>query len=141
MAYPLLLLAPDGEEYPYAESLNDGSYGYRISVVWEGRDGELNVSPAGAHVAFDDDGSWLLFPVVPHHLFPDQKQLAPADLLHLLNVLTAVAQSEPEQLGRKSASEIETAYQRYLQNRDQTDSGRVEDGFPPDASRTFGSRE
>lgn len=87
---------------------------YRISVVWDERDGELNVSAYGVHLRFDDDESWLLFPVVPNILFPDRKRLIPANLLRLMSVLSALARSEPEQLERKTMPEIEAAYRRYL---------------------------
>jgi len=117
--------------YPYAESWGDETYHYRISVVWDERDGELNVSPDGARLAFDDDGSGLLFPVVPRVLFPDQQRLAPTDLLHLLKVLASVARTNPEHLECTSAPEIEAAYRRYLQRQAQADSRRRKDGFPP----------
>ncbi|MBE2187130.1 MAG: hypothetical protein IAE99_10205 [Rhodothermales bacterium] len=117
--------------YPYAESWGDETYHYRVSVVWDERDGELNVSPVGAHIAFDDDGSGLLFPVVPRVLFPDQQRLAPADLLHVLKVLAFVARTKPDQLEGKPAHEIEAAYRRYLQRQAQADARRRKDGFPP----------
>lgn len=99
-------------------------------MVWDERDGELNVSPDGAHLAFDD-GSGLLFPVVLRELFPDQQRLAPTDLLHLLKVLASVARTKPEHLECTSAPEIEAAYRRYLQRQAQADARRQKDGFPP----------
>ena len=68
MPYDKTLVADDGEEFPYTESLADGTYHYEISVLWEDRDGALCVSPWGSHLAFDDDGSWMRFSVPPSEL-------------------------------------------------------------------------
>lgn len=119
--YDKTLVGDDGEEFPYTESLTDGTYHYRISVIWRGRDGELQMSEWGAHVAFDDDGSWMRFDVPPNVLFPGQDRLSEADLLNYLGFIATRA----DHAQTLSAEEVEAWYQRFLR----------ETGFNPEDER------
>ena len=118
MPYDKTLIDESGEQFPYSESLDSGTYYYRISVVWDERDGELQVMQEGAHIEFDDDGSWLAFDVAPEILFPEQDGLSEGDLLSLLGFLA----SREQHARTVSAGELEAAYQVFLkQKRDRED--------------------
>jgi hypothetical protein len=45
---------------------------------------------SGAHVEFDDDGSWLDFNFSPETLFPNQTQLSERDISRLLTKLASI---------------------------------------------------
>ena len=119
--YDKTLVGDDGEEFPYTESLGDGTYHYRISVVWDDRSGELVVSPWGAHVEFDDDRSWMRFDVPPNVLFPGQGRLSEADLLSYLGFIATRA----DHARTFSAEEVAALFRRFVE----------ETGFDPEGNR------
>jgi hypothetical protein len=75
MGYDKVFTDNDGEEFPYSESINKNGYYYRVSVIFDGKDGELNILKAGSHIEFDD-GSWLDFNVAPKDLFSNKDKLS-----------------------------------------------------------------
>jgi len=114
MDYESTLIDPDGEEYPYSESLDGDAYYYKISIVYGDRDGELQVMNEGVHIVFDD-GEWMDFRVPPpERLFPDQRSLTSDDLLRLLRLL-ASDKVATESYSRSDMSEF---YRKYRNNTD-----------------------
>lgn len=110
MSYDKIIVSENGEEFPYSESFDDESYYYKVSIVFDARDGELFISKWGSHIAFDDDESWLDFNIAPNDFFPNQKELTHDNILSYMNILL-----EKENEGRViSKDEIEKHYQRYL---------------------------
>ena len=110
MEYDKTLTSSDGEEFPYYSSSNNNEYHYGISVVWDERDGELVVMNEGVHLSFDDDNSWLRFPIQPSKLFPNQASLTKQDLIQLLQFLPEVT----DQATLHTEKEIKEDYQKYL---------------------------
>ena len=113
MSYDKLLVGRNGEEFPYSESFDEDTYHYQISVVWDDRDGELSILDNGAHIEFDDDGSWLDFNFAPKNLFPDNKKLSEDEILQLL---VALAENE-ENATTYSKAEIDKKYEKYLESK------------------------
>jgi len=113
MKYEKMLIDQDGEEYPYSESIDENEYHYRISIVFEEKDGELHVMNSGCHIQFDD-GTWLVFNIDPERLFVDQDKLSEADLLRLMHFL------EHDKVRRLSVlyskEEIEKFYAKYKEH-------------------------
>lgn len=112
MLYDKIIVSGNGEEFPYSGSFDDESYYYKISVVWDDRDGELFISKWGSHIAFDDDDSWLDFKIAPNDVFPNQKELTSENILRYMNIL-----SKRESEGRIISKEkLEKRYQKYLKS-------------------------
>ena len=112
MSYDKIIVGENGEEFPYSESFDDESYYYEISIVLDGRDGELFISKWGSHIAFDDDDSWLDFKIAPEDFFPNQKKLTHGNILSYMYTLLEI-----ESEGRVTPKEeIEKHYQRYLKS-------------------------
>lgn len=110
MSYDKLLVGSNGEEFPYSESFDEDTYHYLISIVWGDRDGELSVLNNGAHIEFDDDGSWLDFNFAPKSIFPGKAKLTDGEMLQLL-----VALSENEGNATTYSKEaIDKKYKKYL---------------------------
>ncbi|MBU3947274.1 MAG: hypothetical protein KJ826_03520 [Proteobacteria bacterium] len=113
MAYDKILIAEDGEEFPYSEYLDSGGYHYRISIVWNERDGELVVLNEGAHIVFDDDESWLDFNIAPKYIFPGNTKLSEHELIEFMSVLSR----NEDKAVSYSKEKIESAYRKYLQEK------------------------
>lgn len=113
MRYNKLLIDPNGEEFPYTESLDDAGekleYHYQVSVIWQNRDAQLNINRYGVHLAFDDDGSWLDFHTVPEKLFPKQHKLSEQDLLTLITKLETTIKTT-----LYTKEQIDVSHQQYL---------------------------
>ncbi|MGI9835898.1 hypothetical protein ACJPQX_21895 [Vibrio vulnificus] len=43
MAYDQVMIDEDGEEYPFSSSIDEDGYLYRVSVVFDDRDGEWSI--------------------------------------------------------------------------------------------------
>ena len=109
MAYKLTLISSDGEEYPYSEDLDGDSYYYKVSIMLDERDGELQIMNEGVHVEFDD-GEWMDFSVPPpEKLFPGQSHLSEDDLFKLIGFLT----SDKVETKLYSEGEITKMYDKY----------------------------
>ena len=113
MTYNKILIDNDGEEYPYSESFDDESYYYQISIVYDGRDGELNILKPGIHIVFDDDESWLDFNVAPEEIFPNKSKLTEIDLLKLISIL----ETSKSKLKTYSKKEMDEYYKKFLQEK------------------------
>ncbi|WP_154186062.1 hypothetical protein [Vibrio vulnificus] len=61
MAYDQVMIDEDGEEYPFSSSIDEDGYLYRVSVVFDDRDGEWIILNLGSHIEFDDDGFLVRF--------------------------------------------------------------------------------
>jgi len=113
MSYDKLLVGSNGEEFPYSESFDEDTYHYLISIVWDDRDGELSVLNNGAHIEFDDDGSWLDFNFSPKSMFPGKAKLTNEEMLQLL-----VALSENEgNAATYSKEAIDKKYKNYFESK------------------------
>jgi len=113
MSYDKLLVGSNCEEFPYSESFDEDTYHYLISIVWDDRDGELSVLNNGAHIEFDDDGSWLDFNFSPKSMFPGKAKLTNEEILQLL-----VALSENEENATTYSKEaIDKKYKSYLESK------------------------
>jgi len=114
MIYDKTLLDDDGEEYPYSESITDDGYHYRISVVFDGKDGELSAIDAGTDLKCDD-GTWLDFNIAPERLFPDQNKLSEDDLRRLLGFLCSDRIKHRRRLySGEQVKEIHAEFEEYL---------------------------
>jgi hypothetical protein len=113
MSYDKLLVGNSGEEFPYSESFDEDTYHYLISIVWDDRDGELSVLNNGAHIEFDDDGSWLDFNFVPESIFPGKAKLTENDMLKLLD---ALADNEDKST-TYTKDTIDKKYKKYLESK------------------------
>lgn len=111
MAYDKTLIDKDGDEYPYSESIDEDGYYYQISIIWQDRDGELVILKEGAHLEFDDDGSWLDFNITPEDLFPKAVKLNDKMLLELL---TAFVQNKSN-ARLYSKEQVESGYAKFLE--------------------------
>ena len=89
MPYELTLIVSDEEEYPYSESLDGDSYYYKVSIVFNDKDGELQVMNEGVHIEFDN-GEWMDFLIPPpNKLFPNKSKLSQEDLFKLMDFLVS----------------------------------------------------
>ena len=101
-----------GEVFPYNEKLindKDGyDYLYNISVVWNGRDGEIAISRWGVSMWYDDDDT-VTTNIEPDRLFPNKKQLTIANLQKIIRIL--------ERIGLEgmttSKEQMDLFYQKY----------------------------
>jgi len=119
MSYDRQIIAPDGEEYPYSEAIDDSGYHYKVSVVYEDEDGELQVLNEGIHIELDS-GEWIDFIVPPpKRLFSGQKKLSEKDLLRVLSFLA----SESVKTKRHTAEEIQEAYLRFKEQQPKGEPG------------------
>lgn len=118
MAYDKVLIDSNGEEYPYSELINDDGYHYRISVVFQGKDGELSIIDDGIDLLFDD-GTWLDFNIVPKKLFPSQSSLSEEDLKNLIGLLESDQGKQKLKIySNEQFKQIYRAYEEHLKSED-----------------------
>ncbi len=118
MSYDKTLIDHDGEEFPYSESIDDNGYYYRISILLDGKDGELNILNAGSHIEFDD-GTWLDFNVAPEDLFLNQDKLSEDDLINLMGFLCSDKIKHRRKLySKEEVGQIYVHYNKYLNSKE-----------------------
>lgn len=110
MSYDKVIISESGAAFPYSEAFDSESYYYKISIVFDERDGELFISKWGSHIEFDDDGSWLDFNIAPNEFFPKQIELTHDNILSYMQTILE-RESEGKLLSKQ---EVEKHYQRYL---------------------------
>jgi hypothetical protein len=121
MSYDRKINAPDAETYPYSEAIDDSGYHYKISVVYEGADGQLQVLNERIHIELES-GEWVEFLVPPpKRLFPGQKTLSEKDLLRVLSFLA----SESVKTKRHTAEDIQEAYLRFKEQQSKVEPGNA----------------
>ena len=92
----------------------DLSYSYCISIIWDNRHGELFICEDGAHIEFDDDGSWLDFNVKPRDLLPGYHRLSEPQLGLLMSHLASIATNATSY----SSDDISDAHHQYEKTKD-----------------------
>ena len=112
MPYEKLLIDSEGEEFPYSEELSNDGYYYRISVIYDDTDGELQISTAGSYL-FLDSGGFIDFNVSPESIYPGRDSLNEPELLEFMQYLYAnQAKAIPY-----SKDEQQLIYEKYLLSR------------------------
>jgi hypothetical protein len=116
MAYDKVMIDNDGEEYPYSESITDAGYHYRISVVFDDKDGELSIIGDGVDLHFDD-GTWLDFNVAPNILFPNKASLTEDDMKNLMGFLGSDQVKERRKLySKEQVQQIHAGFEEHLKS-------------------------
>ena len=113
MSYDKILIDEDGQEYPYSKTSDDNGYQYRISIVFDEKEGELSIINEGMDIQFDD-GSMLDFNIAPGHIFKDKQDLEVVDVVRLMNFMC----SEKIRHRRKyytpeEVNDIHAAFKKY----------------------------
>lgn len=93
MKYDKLLIDDNGEEFPYYELIDDDGYFYGISIIVDGKDGQLCIMNHGTDIQFDD-GSMIDFNFSPEDLFAGKTKLSEKDLLSIMDHLSSAEISE-----------------------------------------------
>ena len=117
MNYDKTLIDSTGEEFPYSESIGSDGYYYKISIVFDDKDGELHILNPGTHIEFDD-GSMLDFNIAPEKLFPNQDQLSEDDLIRLMGFLCSDKTEKIRVLySKEKVEQIYGQYQDHLKTK------------------------
>lgn len=111
MAYDQVMIDEDGEEYPFSSSIDEDGYLYRVSVVFDDRDGEWIILNLGSHIEFDDDGSWLDFNIAPEDMFPSKDKLQDVEILEFMHHCSC----NMENAKTYTKDEMMVLYQKYKQ--------------------------
>jgi hypothetical protein len=114
MNYPYQFQIGD-EVFPFGETLHDENeegvydYHYDVSVVWEGRDGEVVITRWGVSLWFDD-GDAIMTNIQPASLFPNKRVLTIPDLIKVMKTLVAIGGEGMS----VSKEKLDHFYQHYL---------------------------